>query len=487
MATFGSITARLFGRRLAAGGGSAPVSGRAEGRDQTNASVNTASGGVQVSRRYPLSSIFVMYCLVSLLVAVGAFKDNNNLLYWLFGLSMGMLIVSGIISGTMMMAVTARRLKVDDGQVGQLLRVRYEVTNISRWWPVFALQVREGVGDDDLIGQTKRSLWDRFRRSPRVTVKSSAENPDGEREYEEARLRRGLLGFIVHIPPRSTMIFEASTVPSARGRLRLQDFELTTSFPFGIIRKSLVFHQAASTIIRPEATDVPVDALTPKHGRSGFGERSTRAVRSGEDLFSVREYVPGDAASTIWWRASARSGDAQLASESLTVRQFSSGVTQRLWLKVTLGSLANEQVGSERVIALACSLIAMAQQRGLAAGMLLEQGGLQRMVQPRVGLGAAASLINDLSLHRLDRPLVGATPRFTADSAGERHEGGLEIHAREGDIVIAIHHANPDQMQIASPGSRGTSMRVAESPVLSGSDTLSGRPKVESSGAGVSP
>jgi uncharacterized protein (DUF58 family) len=419
--------------------------------------VSAASGGVQVSRRYPLSSIFVMYCLVSLLVAVGAFKDNNNLLYWLFGLSMGMLIVSGIISGTMMMAVTARRQKVDDGQVGQPLRVRYEVTNTSRWWPVFALQVREGTGDEDLLAQTKRTIWQRVLRRGKAQVSEVGKAQDADRHEEQGRLRRGLFGFIVHIPPRSTMVFEGSTVPSARGRLRLQDFELTTSFPFGIIRKSLVFHQAASTIIRPAEVAIPPEIFTPRHGRSGMGERSSRAVRSGEDLFSVREYVAGDPASTIWWRASARAGDGQLAGASLTVRQFSSGVTQRLWLKVKLSSNAAEHSASERVIAFACSIVRHAQQRGLATGMLIEQDGLQRLVQPRLGLGAAASLVNDLSLHRLDQPLAGAIYR-DAPAANDRGASGIEIQARDGDLVIELTHEMPEQMQVMTPGSRGRAM-----------------------------
>jgi uncharacterized protein (DUF58 family) len=415
-----------------------------------------AGATVQVSRRYPLSSIFVMYCLVSLLVAVGAFKDNNNLLYWLFGLSMGMLIVSGIISGTMMMAVTARRLKLDDGQVGQPLRVRYEVTNISRWWPVFALQVREGTGDDDLLAQTKRSLWDRLRRSRKgVQVQPATSTED---EAQPARLRRALRGFIVHIPPRSTMVFEAITVPSARGRLTLDEFELGTGFPFGIIRKALVFTQPASTIIRPESVEVPAALFAPRQGRAGFGDRSSRAVRSGEDLFSVREYTPGDPASTIWWRATARAGDGQTTGPQMTVRQFSSGVTQRVWLQLSLGEDPSIQAGSERVLSRACSIIAEAHRRSLAVGMLLEQAGLKRLVQPRVGQGTAASLMNDLSLHRLDRSLVGGVRGEVAGRGSNRAEQIHDIPAREGDIIITLGFEHPEQITLSSPGSRNSSL-----------------------------
>ncbi|MFT3685137.1 MAG: hypothetical protein QM783_09470 [Phycisphaerales bacterium] len=205
----------------------------------------------KIKRRYPLHAVFLIYCLVSLLVAVGAFNANNNLLFWLFGLSMGMLLVSGLVSGTMMMSLRVERLPIEQPRVGQALRVRYRITNRSRWLPVIGLTISE-----------------------RVEASAARE---GE---QAAALAAPPAGAVAHVPAKSSAIIETVAMPTGRGRLRLTGYEVMTTFPFGIIRKSLWHESSASVIIHPADAPVPDSLIDPASGLLGSGAAATRAGAS---------------------------------------------------------------------------------------------------------------------------------------------------------------------------------------------------------------
>ena len=83
-------------------------------------------------------------------------------------------------------------------------------------------------------------------------------------------------------------------------------FRVWTTFPFGLTRKSVMFHGEAGALVRPRriASEPTV--------RSRGGEVSAYAVhaargREGE-FYALREYSEGDAARSIAWRATARLG-----------------------------------------------------------------------------------------------------------------------------------------------------------------------------------
>ncbi|MDP1663337.1 MAG: DUF58 domain-containing protein, partial [Phycisphaerales bacterium] len=231
-------------------------------------------------RRYPLHAVFLIYCLVSLLVAVGAFNANNNMLFWLFGLSMGMLLVSGVVSGTMMMSVTVHRDTIEQTCVGQPLRVRYTITNRSRWLPVIGLSISE-----------------------RVAVPPHADPLPAE---HPATLAFPPTGSIPHVPARTTIVVETLSMPTGRGRLRLAGFDVRTSFPFGIIRKSLWYPEPATAIVHPAASSIPEELFALSKGTTGSGPAATRPGRLGDEPVGLREYRPGDPPKLVSWRGSAR-------------------------------------------------------------------------------------------------------------------------------------------------------------------------------------
>jgi uncharacterized protein (DUF58 family) len=326
----------------------------------------------KVRRRYPLHAVFLIYCLVSLLVAVGAFNANNNLLFWLFGLSLGMLLVSGVISGSMMMSLTVRRDSVEQSRVGEPLRIRYTITNRSRWLPVIGLTLTERV-----VASTQT-------------------------DEHAATLAAPPTGSVPHVPARSTIVVETLARPTARGRLTLSGFDVLTTFPFGIIRKSLSHQEPASIIVHPAGAKIPDGLFSNAKGVTGSGAAATRPGRLGDEPVGVREYRPGDPPKLVSWRASARrpNGD-------LLVRQNAEGSPRRLWVLLKLSAGAPPQQ-TERALSAAASIIRAATGdgagKGLRVGLSLRtdwagpdgrEAGFD--IAPRIG-GASVVLLNDLSL-----------------------------------------------------------------------------------------
>ena len=75
-----------------------------------------------------------MYAIVTLFLAVGAINSQNNLLFWLFGVSIATLVVSGLISGNALMQTRISALAVSDATAGDVVKLRYSITNNSRFF-----------------------------------------------------------------------------------------------------------------------------------------------------------------------------------------------------------------------------------------------------------------------------------------------------------------------------------------------------------------
>ncbi|MFN0012512.1 MAG: DUF58 domain-containing protein [Phycisphaerales bacterium] len=242
------------------------------------------SKGAPIRRRFHVHAMLLVFAGLTLLLAVGAFNSNNNLLFWLFGLALSLIVVSGLISGTMLMGLRVERVQPRPGTAGEVMRVEYRVRNLSRVVPCIAVRVAERPGP-----------------GPEVQA------------------------FIAYVGPRQSKVIEGLCVPFSRGRWRLDRFVATTEFPFGIIRKSLIFRQGAALVVHPAALDPgPLEGAERGRGeQTGAAPMVSRwrAWLGEEQLAGIREYAPGDQASSIAWRASARAMAASPERANLLVRE----------------------------------------------------------------------------------------------------------------------------------------------------------------------
>jgi uncharacterized protein (DUF58 family) len=398
----------------------------------------TISTQTSPKRRYHLHAPLLIYIGVSLLVAVGAFHSQNNLLFWLFGLSLGLMLVSGIISGTMMMGVRLVRVGCDDSVVGQPVRVRYRVSNTSRVMPLFALSLNEVIseGSGNAAG-TKAVRLGMMLLSGEANghVGANGKNTTNGKPALRERIARVFMppmGFVTFVPPRGEVEIEGYAVPTDFGRLKVSAVTVSTSFPFGIIRKSLRFEGSSGCIIRPAPVEVSI-ALDPRgQGTLTHSLESWRQPGAGDEFFGVREYSPGDAPKTIAWKRSAW-------ASTLLVTQTAGAAPGRVWIVLHVPQ-SSTQANIDAMQACAVSVIERAARLSLSVGLLLPQASIERI--PKQGKAQAETLMDTLSLLSLDPASVKPQPPAAY----------LPARPQVGDTVVVI-HAGPVRDAVGPAGS----------------------------------
>ncbi len=226
-----------------------------------------------MKRRYHLHLPGTFYLLLTVFVGLSAaFSRYNNLLVWVFGVMLGAILISGLISGYMLMRVRIMRLDPGHGNVAEPLVIRYAITNRSRWFPLFDLHIEE-------LPSSSPTSW--------------------------SLLMKGGNGWILHAGGGETVHAEAVYWPTARGRPEFTRFRVWSTFPFGLIKKSVTVSQVNHTLIYPR-----VYALRPRLIESvapvGIsGVRLSRQSGLGDEFFGTREYRPGDSVRQIAWKRAA--------------------------------------------------------------------------------------------------------------------------------------------------------------------------------------
>lgn len=355
-----------------------------------------AGGALPPIRRYHFHLPGVMYVAVTLFLALGAVNSQNNLLFCALGLAIGGLLVSGILSGASLMGLRLTRSVPGHGSVGHPLTIRYAIANHNRLFPAFGLTVEELP----LAADGRRPTW------PRHLPKPTA--------------------FAVGVPAGRVARIEATVTPTTRGRAVLTATRASTTFPFGLARKSITFFQQQSVVILPPELPLRpgvIDRLTAK-APYGFGGERTPGL--GDEFFGLREYVPGDSPRRIAWRRTARTGE-------LVVRQNTTPSPLRLWVVIRAGrsdepppSTPSTPARSaaaldERAIALAAAILRNAFDLDVAVGLAIP---CARVLQPpRLGRMHLDRLLTELALVDLSAP-------------AEEAAGFPEVAARSGACVV---------------------------------------------------
>lgn len=322
-------------------------------------SARMTRGPVRVRRRYHLGAPGLVYIFLTLLVALGAFNSQNNLLFWAFGFGLSLLVVSGFLSGAMLMGLDFEREPVAPGTVGEPLSLHYRLTNRNRVVPAFALSIAEVAPID---AGTRKKFRTRLLRLLGLVP------PDRPGVNWTAHLSRAL-AFVPYVGARQTVHGEAVVLAEHRGRFQFGSVLVSTSFPFGIVKKSLMFEQPQHGLVRPRVAGVEPGILARAVRQGDRGTTPTRRSGPGEEFFALREYVPGDAPRGIAWRASARGG-------RLLVRQTAAPSPIRVWVGLHFGPPTGSAEDDESAISLAAGLISMAISRGMEVGLFAPEAGI---------------------------------------------------------------------------------------------------------------
>jgi uncharacterized protein (DUF58 family) len=292
-------------------------------------------------RRFHAHVPGLVYVSLLALLAVAAMNNQNNLLFWLFGVMVSGLVISAIITNLMIWRLKVRRLDPQSGSVGEPLIVRYAVTNRAALVPAFNIHLSE--------------------------VSNSSAGSDWTQLMKDAR------AWIMHVGPGETVHGETIFWPTRRGQVAFNRLRIWTTFPFGIFRKSITITQPLTTLIYPMVYELRPGILDAVLPAGLIGARVTQHSGAGDDYFGVREFKPGDSMRHIAWKQTART------DELITIERASpSPAKLRVILDLTVPTAQLRVDGTdgmsgrdleERAISLAASMIRAADLDGFEVGL----------------------------------------------------------------------------------------------------------------------
>ncbi len=305
---------------------------------------------IPVARRYLPRPAGVLYVGITFLLLLGAINSQNNLLFWAFGIAVAGILVSGIVSGGGLMGLELAVEPIDPVHAGQSLHVRASLTNRSRLFPCFALVVEAEAPAESPLALPKPSL-------------------------------------VEHLGPRCTTTITILADTWHAGSTTLHRFRVSSTFPFGLMRKSIVFEQHVGIVIRPWIAPVRADILEDVGAPRPVGQTAMQRRGQGDEFFSLRDLRPGEGTRRVAWRATARL-DRPVVRETLADR------APILWIGI---DHATDSLSTQRTLSVAAGLINLASQRGYRVGLTLAPETRQSVVPPSSGIPHAQRLYDVLA------------------------------------------------------------------------------------------
>ncbi|MEX0741999.1 MAG: DUF58 domain-containing protein, partial [Phycisphaeraceae bacterium] len=212
----------------------------------------------------------------------------------------------------------------EQGSVDLPMNLQYEIVNSKRFLPCFSLRVEELDGAERLSGRAQ--------------------------------------SYCLHVGPGATGRADGVGWPTRRGEVRFKRIRVSTTFPFGILRKSVIFNQSASTFIFPRLHRLDRSLFTRLRSHDPDGNSMTQEADGGDEFFGLREYRPGDSLRSIHWRHSARTG-------RLVSREMSKLSPPRLMVVLDVRNSAAEDEKAEEAISFAASVANEAYRLGEEVGL----------------------------------------------------------------------------------------------------------------------
>jgi len=368
------------------------------------------------ARRYRIGASGSLYIVTTAFLGIGAFNSQNNLLYWAFGVAIAGLIVSGVIGGAGLMALRAERLPVEPLTAGERGTIRYRLVHAGRMTPAFAIS----IGEARNARSGEHSSWRDKITEP--------------------------VGFVSHLGPGQEVVVEAAVRSLARGVCPFGAVEVSSRFPFGLMRKSIRFDQPESVVVRPARVRLGARAIARSLGGSPEGTPRVRELGATDEPIGLREYVEGDSVRRIAWRASARLGQ-------LVVRQHAAAVPIRVRIVLDLRGAEPASVPSARASAIAGELARQLAQSGTVPALTIEPRGSR--LEHGIGPGSLGRFLDAAGAAGFE-PIDRSKPESGTDRGGTARERVVVVRAADRGATSRRAHTVIDAREIESmivPGS----------------------------------
>ena len=273
-----------------------------------------------------------IYCTMMMFIGLAAINTQANLLFGVFGLMIGILVVSFLLSGVVLRRMKADRVLPDHMIVGRPAALTYNLVNQKRFWPSLSVTIGEIDGADA------------FARPPTA--------------------------YMLHAANRMAATVAADVVPLRRGLVALNRYQLSTSFPFGFIKRAAQRRHADTVLVLPMIGTMRRELMRRFQSAQSIGVNVRPRAGGNDEFYGVREYRAGENPRHIYWKRSAGAGP-------MVVKEM----TRVSPPKVVLLMDARPRDGSsqaaamvEKAIAMAATLVDHCMDAGLPVGLVAWTG-----------------------------------------------------------------------------------------------------------------
>jgi uncharacterized protein (DUF58 family) len=376
---------------------------------------------VRKKPRWDFSVTGLVYCAMMMLMGLAAINGQANLLFGVFGLMIGVLLVSGVICRMVLSRLRLTRTLPEYCVVGRPTTLMYHFKNHKRIWPSLSATLAELEGTEA------------FETQP--------------------------VAYMLHAAAQMTASVPVEVMPKRRGRHVLGAYQLSTSFPFGFIKRAVVHSEPDAVLVCPALGKVSKQLLSLCRSDQR-ADAPIKARRGGEDEFyGVKEHRTGDNPRWIYWRRSARTPGLLVSKEMTQV------APPRLVLLVDtyLQRISPpEQAAVEKALAMAASLASQALDDGLSVGLCAWNGDDWTVLTPQQGkrqlrdllatlarlppntvADSAALLDTAAALIKTGTAAVLFTPRPMQLSLGDRLRGALVALPTESALAKSWFQFDP--------------------------------------------
>jgi len=287
-----------------------------------------------VKIRYDVTREGLVYLLVIAAVVIAALNTGNNLLFIILASLLAGVLVSGIASQAVLADLDLDFALPEHIFASRPVSARLQVYNGKWMFPSFSVTISGAPAEParrtrQLRQAPLRSRTRQFLR--RVTGRRRAGSAVAESgRARAAALQRADYGrrilddpvYLPYIPRHASVTEHVELCFLRRGRYAQDGFEVSTRFPFSLLRKTRRIAVRQEILVLPdvEPTEEFYEILPLIRG-----ELESFFKGRGHDLYAIRDYQESDSARHLDWKASAKALE-------LKVREFTREDERRVTL-----------------------------------------------------------------------------------------------------------------------------------------------------------
>lgn len=336
--------------------------------------------------RWDISFTGLVYGATMTLMGFAAVNSQANLLFGVFGLMIGVMIISGVICRTVLTRLSITRTLPEFCTVGRPTAVLYQFKNQKRLWPSLSVVMSELEGVEA------------FEAQPTA--------------------------YMLHAAAGMTATVPVEVVPKRRGKYKLGLYQLSTSFPFGFVKRAVENNEEDSVLVAPALGRVSEQLLELCRSSERADAPMKPHLGGQDEFYGVKEHRVGENPRWIYWRRSARTPGV------LVAKQMTQVAPPRLLLLADTfvqTSALTEQTAVEKSLAMAASLADRALENGLAVGLCAWGGQHWITLPPLQGKRQRRDVL---------ATLAGLPANPVADSAALLEAAGSQIKSGTAAVLF---------------------------------------------------